>query len=170
VVVELVLSLLRLLIWAVNPTTDDPPPPIVIFSGNLNPDEPVAHDIGWKLEDVTVDMHAVVIDITVPTSDVNGTGPRWPMFEYLTEHLAVPEDQVEHIRGFDPNAIRKALYSLAKNTTIPRGSPIIIYISHRSDSDTDSEWIGNNEQGLSYTTFFELVRRISGTKGENVVR
>ncbi|KAJ7920793.1 hypothetical protein B0H13DRAFT_172637 [Mycena leptocephala] len=79
VVVELVLSLLRLLIWAVNPTTDDPPPPIVIFSGNLNPDEPVAHDIGWKLEDVTVDMHAVVIDITVPTSDVNGTGPRWPM-------------------------------------------------------------------------------------------
>jgi hypothetical protein len=91
------------------------------------------------------------------------------MFEYLTEHLAIPEDQVEHIREFDPDAIRKALRSLAKNTTIPRGSPIIIYISHRCDSGTDSKWIGDIEQRLSYTTFFKLVRRISGTKGENVV-
>jgi hypothetical protein len=111
-------------------------------------------------------MHALVIDIR---SGAQGSGPRWPMFEYLTQHLAVPEDQVQHVRGSNPEVIRDALRSLAKNIAIPRGSPIVIYISHHSNRPTDSEWIGNVEQGLSYATFFELVRRISGTKGENVV-
>ncbi|KAJ7928176.1 hypothetical protein B0H13DRAFT_1968531 [Mycena leptocephala] len=168
-ILELFLSVLRLWIWAFNPATDDPPPPIVILSGDLKPDAPrqdyVAHDIGWRLEDVTVDMHALVIDIH---SGARGSGPRWPMFEYLTQHLAVPEDQVQHVRGSNPQEIRDALRSLAKNIAIPRGSPIVIYISHHSNRPTDSEWIGNVEQGLSYATFFELVRRISGTKGENV--
>jgi hypothetical protein len=169
-ILELFLSVLRLWIWAFNPATDDPPPPIVILSGDLKPDAPrqdyVAHDIGWRLEDVTVDMHALVIDIR---SEARGSAPRWPMFEYLTQHLAVPEDQVQHVRGSNPQVIRDALRSLAKNIAIPRGSPIVIYISHHSNRSTDSEWIGNVEQGLSYATFFELVRRVSGTKGENVV-
>ncbi|KAJ7885549.1 hypothetical protein B0H14DRAFT_2563874 [Mycena olivaceomarginata] len=156
---ELALSIIRLGFWAFNPPNDDPPPPIVISSG----EPPVAHDIGWNLEDVAVDMHAVVIDIT-NDGDVDGN----PMFEYLTQHLSVPKDHVRHVLGSDPKRILAALHSLVKNPAITRGSPIIIYISHQSERNGDSEWIGDNEQGLSYAMFFELVRRISETKGENV--
>lgn len=177
---EVVLSVLRLSIWAINPITDDPPPPIVISAGDHGTDV-VTYDIGWKLEDVTVkDMHAVVIDIPnqdleIHENELNTTpstllsNQRRPMFEYLTKHLAVPDEQVKHVYGCDPKAIEDALQSLAKDTTIRRGSPIIIYISHHTDNTTDSKWIGNKGQGLSYSTFFEFVRRISETKGENVV-
>jgi hypothetical protein len=109
-------------------------------------------------------MHAVVIDIA-NDGDVDGN----PMFEYLTQHLSVPKDHVRHVLGSDPKRILAALHSLVKNPAIPRGSPIIIYISHHSERNGDSEWIGDNEQDLSYAMFFELVRRISETKGENVV-
>ncbi|KAJ7234231.1 hypothetical protein C8J57DRAFT_1249375 [Mycena rebaudengoi] len=165
---ELILSSLRLGIWAANPTTDDPPPPIVISSGSIDSGEDtVAHDIGWKLEDVTVDMHAVVIDIVGSESQEGDL--QWPMFQYLTKHLAVPEDQVRHVRGSSPSEIQDALHSLEKNIGIPRGSPIVMYISHHSDCSADSKWIGNNDHGLLHSSFFKLVRRISGTKGENVV-
>ncbi|KAJ7681454.1 hypothetical protein B0H14DRAFT_2655317 [Mycena olivaceomarginata] len=159
-VLELALSIIRLALWAFNPTTDDPPPPIVISSGQ----PPVAHDIGWNLEDVTVDMHAVVIDI--PNA---GEADESLMFEYLTQHLAVSEDHVQHVLGSDRNAIQAALQSIVKSPDIPRGSPIIIYISHHSENNEGSEWVGHNEHGMPYSEFFELVRRISETKGENVV-
>jgi hypothetical protein len=166
-IVEAGLSILRLIIWAVNPIRDDPPPPIVISSTNAE----VTYTIGWGLEDVLAkDVHAVIIDIPnqITVTPENG----WPMFSYLTKRLAVPEDQVAHLIGSGAEAIEDALVSLAKNTDIRRGSPVIIYISHRSGKPEDTtcpERIGADDSGMLYSKFFTLVGRISEKKGENVV-
>jgi hypothetical protein len=191
--IEVALSLLRLAIWAANPIADDPPPPLVISTGDEG--NVVTYDIGWTLDDVTVkDLHAVVIKIANPPT-TNGTGalpssaaaldemglsntPITPttessfsgiMYQYLTEDLAVPEDQVQLILTSYGARIEDALQSLAKNTTIRRSSPIIIYVSYQSNHTASPKRIGDDQNGLLYSTFFELVRRISDTKGENVV-
>ncbi|KAJ6503570.1 hypothetical protein C8R45DRAFT_1070239 [Mycena sanguinolenta] len=168
-IIEVVLSILRVGIWAANPTTDDPPPPIAI----LERGKP-KHVIGWTLrvETVVQDLHAIVIDIPHVPEDLNThDASRSLMFEYLTQALGVPEDQVRLLRGSEDQSIAEALLSLAANTDIVVGSPIMIYLSHHGGK-TRPQRIGGDDddaRAMPYSTFFNLVRLVSQKKGENIV-
>ncbi|KAF7358036.1 Mycorrhiza-upregulated peptidase C14 [Mycena venus] len=135
---------------------------MIISVGGDQPDTyNVSYDIGWMLDAVTTkDLHALVIDFA--------PRKRALLAKYLTRDLAVPRNQVTHLRGPDATHITGALQSLEKNTDIRRGSSIIIYISWPSDEPSTPTRIGNPTTGLEYSTFFSLVQQISAQKGENV--
>ncbi|KAJ7707861.1 hypothetical protein B0H14DRAFT_3643449 [Mycena olivaceomarginata] len=164
---EIVLSLLRMGMWAVNPTTDDPPEPITILE--KAPHETKKFRIGWMLENsiFVADFHAVIIDFPrQPGAHAQTTGTL--MVQYLTQGLGVPQQQVYHL--LEPNAqvIEQTLRALAERTDIRNGSPIIIYVSDHTN--TQRPWrIGDQELGLLYSSFFNLIRLITQNKGDNVV-
>lgn len=80
----------------------------------------------------------------------------------------MPGDQVELLRESQSTPIENVLRSLAENTDIRSGSPILISISYHSDV-VRPQRMGGDETGMLYSTFFELVSLVSQKQGENVV-
>ncbi|KAJ7700237.1 hypothetical protein B0H14DRAFT_768421 [Mycena olivaceomarginata] len=89
------------------------------------------------------------------------------MFQYLT-FLGVLKDQITSFHHSQATPIEDALYLLAKNTNMRRGSPILIYVFFHSPVVRPKR-IGDDESGMLYSRFFELVGRISEKHGDNVV-
>ena len=131
--VEVALCIFRLTIWASNPGFDDPPPPIAIRKGGAG--EPVTYDIGWMLDDVSVDdLHAVVIGID-ETADPEIPRLKFAVSDaqsvatYLWDNLAVPRHQAPLLENPSSEEIKEALENLAIDKTIRPGAPIVIYLA-----------------------------------------
>ncbi|KAJ7439788.1 hypothetical protein FB451DRAFT_1301492 [Mycena latifolia] len=132
---EVILCILRLMIWASNPGFDDPPPPIAIQKSHGATGHKVTYDIGWMLDDVTVDdLHAVVVGINKAKSISNlqsAVKDAKSVIAYLQDGLAVPEHQITSF--FDGSAtsgaIENALRKLALNNSIRPGAPIVLYFA-----------------------------------------
>ena len=132
--IEVALCVFRLIIWASNPGFDDPPPPIAIRKGGVG-SEPVTYDIGWMLDDVSVDdLHAVVIGID-ETADPGIPKLKFAVKDaqsvatYLWDNLAVPTQQAKLLENPNSREIKEALENLAIDKTIRPGAPIVIYLA-----------------------------------------
>ncbi|KAJ7310103.1 hypothetical protein DFH08DRAFT_1046685 [Mycena albidolilacea] len=146
---EIILSLLRMGMRAVNPTTDDPLEPITILE--KAPHEAKKFCIGcWRI--------ASSLWTSMPLSSTS----------LVNLVLGVLQQQVYHL--LEPNAqvIEQTLRALAERTDIRNGSPITIYVSDHTN--TQRPWrIGDQELELLYSSFFNLIRLIAQNKGDNVV-
>jgi hypothetical protein len=132
----------RIFIWAYNPAWDDAPPPIAIEKKyGVKPNDTVKYFVGWKLDGVIADdMHALIIGIDeymdeTITSLKQAVADATRVSDYLRNNLQVPEDQITTLtdkKATEQN-ITDALVSLARNSSIRRDAPIVIYIaSHTS--------------------------------------
>ncbi|KAJ7473441.1 hypothetical protein FB451DRAFT_1249288 [Mycena latifolia] len=174
--VEVILCIIRLMIWAANPGFDDPPPPIAIRKARGKTGRTVTYDVGWMLDDVTVDdLHAVIVGI----DKLNEKGRGWiPELQsavkdaksvgaYLQDGLAVPEHQITSL--FDAaataEAIEGALQRLATNSNIRPGAPIVIYFAcHTAERDDFSATGGrpstlNASRSASVATGISMSRK-----------
>ncbi|KAF7367952.1 hypothetical protein MSAN_00860400 [Mycena sanguinolenta] len=185
--VELLLCLLRLVIWAANPGFDDPPALITITGTRADSDKTMQHsvkyDIGWMLQkvdsDVTVDnLHALVVGLGTRRSDFD---PRFTevaqsVVAYL-EDLTVPKRSITSIihNAVTSEEIWNALQTLRRDDRIPSGAPIVIYISgYLDDSDPEPRFVTADYHpdcpwtGLACADLLELLPEISASKGDNI--
>ncbi|KAF7326550.1 hypothetical protein MVEN_02608200 [Mycena venus] len=146
--VEIILCIVRLGIWASNPSFDDPPPPIAIRKSHGEGRNRKSYDIniGWMLESVTVDdLHAVVVGIDKLKDNGLGGIPELgsavkdakSVARYLQDRLAVPEGQITSL--YDDAAtstvIEGAIRRLATDPSIRPGAPMVLYFAcHTTDN------------------------------------
>ncbi|KAJ7922642.1 hypothetical protein B0H13DRAFT_112543 [Mycena leptocephala] len=186
--VEIILCIIRLIVWASNPGFDDPPPPIVIHQYQGVNQTKVAYNIGWMLNDDAMlgDLHAVVIGIDqVPSSSIPklkcAINDARSVVTYLHDDLAVPEHQITSLLGESATsgAIEAALERLATYNDIPQGAPIvlfmacpIVYASVRPRGAltfVTFEYDGDQPgTGLAYTKLLGLLQTIAVSKGNNI--
>ncbi|KAJ6597802.1 hypothetical protein DFH09DRAFT_972376 [Mycena vulgaris] len=161
---EVVLCIVRLMIWASNPGFDDPPPPIAICKSHGRTGPKVTYDIGWMLDDTSVDdLHAIVVGI----NELGEKAPSIPPLKsavkdaksvvaYLQDDLAVPEHQI--MSFFDDaatsGAIEAALEKIATDNSIRPGAPIVIYFAcHTAERNDPKAKIDNQPPPPSTPTY-----------------
>ncbi|KAF7333384.1 hypothetical protein MVEN_02354100 [Mycena venus] len=165
--VEVVLSILRLMIWASNPTFDDPPPPIAFDKPRREqPRTDTAYEISWGLDDVILDdLHALVVgidELIQPSESLklkSAVKDAESVKNYLQNDLFVLENQITYLSNEKATSagIIGALEKLATDNSIRPGSPIVIYMAchtvNRMANPTGNEeqaGMGGNEHGVGY--------------------
>ncbi|KAJ7679260.1 hypothetical protein DFH06DRAFT_1078727 [Mycena polygramma] len=189
-VAELLLSFIRIAIWAANPAWDGPPPLLSVST----PGHLTMHGIGWAIDDIMAhDMHALVVGVDVGTESETSAPLGFAfdalrMVRYLTDDLRVPKGHVKKLinEKATTTEISRSLRALATDNSIRRDSPILVYFAcstvvrdveqhgaedgHRHDLDlaTHDYRASEAELGIIYGELRNLLEDLVTAKGENV--
>ncbi len=195
---EAMLSIIRVAIWAANPSWDDPPPPIAIEMTN-----DATYHVGWKLDGVTAaDMHALIVGIDRltypgPLPDLkHAVSDAVKIQEYLQNTLAVPPEHIVSLhdsKATEKNIMRE-FRRLIDNASIRAGAPILIYFATHSEMISNGSFVEEGRKvtlipsnfkmretpesiqdpsasdGIPFDTIVNLLQELSERQSDNIVR
>ncbi|KAF5338502.1 hypothetical protein D9611_013272 [Ephemerocybe angulata] len=162
IALEAVLAIARTLLWALNPTWDDPKSPMALkkyrarvpsATGDRGDrdDTKCSYGIGWTLDSATADdMHALIIGIDVHNTrhveDLKScVKDAQSMVNYLEDTLLVPRSQIVTLYNSEATKERiiTELEGLVHKGSVSQDAPIIVYIATQGATTiaSDEMWL-----------------------------
>lgn len=192
-ILEACLAVIRMALWAWNPSLDDPKTPIAlqkVSKGGPEKGDDITSGISWNLDSATTDdLHAVIIGI----SDHKGancglddipqcTEDARRLESYLKDTLRVPPSQV--VTLLNDNATRDRILdeikALAHKESMVGNAPVVVYISTYTFlgplphilpyvAETAADEANLSDVSIDYSDIEKLLEDISKEKTDNIV-